>query len=109
MAGIDRVVARGETLPPFDVQIPLLSLPGLFGTTLDTIPATVPYLRADTERSSHWARQLSLLSGFKVGVAWQGSPTFRDDKFRSVALSQFAPLAAVEGVTLGERSSRSWL
>ena len=100
MAGIDRVVARGEAFPAFDVQIPLLSLPGLFGTTLDTIPTTMPYLRADAERSNHWAHQLSSLSGFKVGVAWQGSPTFRDDKFRSVALSQFAPLASVNGVTL---------
>ena len=43
-AGVDRVVAASQPLPSFDVYEPLLSLPGIFGTSLETIPAQVPYL-----------------------------------------------------------------
>jgi tetratricopeptide (TPR) repeat protein len=100
MAGIDQVVARGEALPPFEVQIPLLSLPGIFATTLGTIPGGLPYLKAETARSAYWAKELSSLNGLKIGIAWQGSPTFRDDKLRSVPLTSFEPLARVENVTL---------
>ena len=46
-AGIDRLVGRGDDLPPFDLHAPLLSLPGIFRTSLETIPADVPYLFAD--------------------------------------------------------------
>ncbi|MFX5340212.1 hypothetical protein ABTD27_19610, partial [Acinetobacter baumannii] len=44
------VVARGEKLPQFDLQVPLMSLPRIFGTTLDTIPAQVPYLQPDAAK-----------------------------------------------------------
>jgi tetratricopeptide (TPR) repeat protein len=48
-AGIDRLVPEGEPLPEFAVQAPLMSLPGLLGTTLKTIPAEVPYLSAPSD------------------------------------------------------------
>src|SRR5205085_2009569 len=45
--GIDRAVAKDSTLPDFDVHAALMSLPGILGTTLATVPAVVPYLFAD--------------------------------------------------------------
>jgi tetratricopeptide (TPR) repeat protein len=98
--GVDRVVARGAPLPPFVVQIPLLSLPGILHTTLATLPADVPYLRTDPQLIEHWRRELASLDGFKVGIAWQGNPTFPADRRRSIPLAKYAPLAAVEGVRL---------
>ena len=99
-AGIDQLVAEGATLPPFDVQCPLLSLPGLLGTTVATIPAAVPYLHAEPERVQAWQRRLAAKPSFKVGVVWQGNPHFQWDRFRSIPLRAFAPLAQVEGVQL---------
>src|SRR5205085_6398198 len=87
-------------LPPFDVQAALLSLPGLLGTTLETVPADVPYLSADPDLVAAWRRELGGEAAFKVGIAWQGSPTFAGDRLRSVPLRHFAPLACVEGVRL---------
>ena len=55
--GIDRLVAEGSELPPFDVQAPLLSLPRLLGTTRAGIPAGVPYLFADPALVESWRRQ----------------------------------------------------
>jgi hypothetical protein len=51
----------------------LLGLPAACATTVDTIPAAVPYLRAEPERADDWKRRLGA-EGFKVGICWQGKP-----------------------------------
>jgi tetratricopeptide (TPR) repeat protein len=99
-SGIDQFVARGDPLPPHEVRASLLSLPYHFRTRVDTIPATVPYLTADPALVEHWQRELAALSGFKIGINWQGNPQFRLDKSRSMALEEFAPLAQLPGVQL---------
>jgi tetratricopeptide (TPR) repeat protein len=98
--GVDQLVAEGSEPPPFDVQAPLLSLPLLLGTTPESVPADVPYLSAEPERVEKWRVRLEALPGFKVGVVWQGNPHFSWDRWRSIPLACFAPLAAVEGVRL---------
>jgi hypothetical protein len=98
--GIDQLVTEGTPEPPFDTHAPLLSLPHLLGTRMNTIPAGVPYLFVDEERGEHWQHQLASLSGFKVGIAWQGNPHHPFDRHRSVPLARFAPLAQVPGVRL---------
>jgi hypothetical protein len=99
-AGIDERFLLRTTPPPFDVQVPLLSLPGLYDTTLNTIPADIPYLKAEEARVARWRQRLADLPGHKVGICWQGSRTNTNDARRSVPLSQFAPLAEVSGVCL---------
>jgi len=98
--GIDKVVGRGSPLTGFDLQAPLASLPGLFHTTPATIPAAVPYVHAETQLADCWRRHLATMPGVKVGIAWQGSPTFRDDRLRSIPLAKFEPLTKVAGVQL---------
>ncbi len=98
--GIDRLVAEGSELPPFDVHLPLLSLPRVFGTTLATVPATVPYVFADPGLVEHWRRKLSGLSGLKVGIVWQGNPAYNSDRRRSISLIEFASLARLPNVHL---------
>jgi tetratricopeptide (TPR) repeat protein len=98
--GVDRIARQGDPLPPFDVHAPLLSLPRLFGTAAQSIPANVPYLQADPVLVDRWHQRLAPLPGLKVGIAWQGSTRFRLDQYRSVPLKRFAPLARVPGVTL---------
>ena len=98
--GIDQVVPAGTPLPGSHVTAPLLSLPMLCRTTLESIPADIPYLAVDPVRVDCWRARLAALPGFKVGICWQGSPTFKRDRLRSVPLASFAPLAAVPGVCL---------
>ncbi len=98
--GIDQVIPEGSALPEFDVQAPLLSLPGRFRTNLETIPATVPYIFPDPDLLKHWREAMKHLGGFKIGIAWQGSTTHKMDRHRSIPLRQFAPLARVPGVRL---------
>jgi hypothetical protein len=84
----------------FELYTPLLSLPGLLGIEEATIPQTVPYISPDPARVARWGEQLKGVPGLKVGLCWQGSPTLKTDSLRSIPLAQFAPLAAVPGVTL---------
>jgi tetratricopeptide (TPR) repeat protein len=97
--GIDHIVARGDPLPPFDVWSGLMSLPYHFKTSLDTVPAEVPYLWADDALVEHWRQELAVLSGFKIGIAWRGGPD-ADGQQRCIPLTAFAPLAALPGVRL---------
>lgn len=96
---IDRIVTEADVQPEFDVHCPLMSLPRLFGTTLQTIPAPVPYLSADGSMSDLWKRRLSAQPpGLKVGLSWAGRPTHLNDRNRSLALSTLAPLGRLSGV-----------
>jgi hypothetical protein len=97
--GTDCLVPRGQPLPRFDCAAALLSLPGIFGTTTETVPA-LTRLQADPERRSRWRQWLDHFPGRKVGICWQGNPHHPDDARRSVPLSVFAPLSKIEGIRL---------
>ena len=63
----------------YDYHVPLMCLPRLFGTTLDTIPADVPYLSADPIKVKRWTERLSRYEGkIKIGLVWAGSPRKHD-------------------------------
>jgi tetratricopeptide (TPR) repeat protein len=98
--GVERVVAMGGPLPPFDVHVPMLSVPALVGTTLESIPRTVPYLAPDAAAVAAWQPQLGAPGGYKIGVSWRGNPANVSDRRRSFALAELAPLAATSGVRL---------
>ena len=81
-------------MPSFDVHCPLLSLPLKFSTTLDTIPAEIPYIKVNTALVQKWKdRVKDDNSKFKVGLSWAGRPTHKNDSNRSFPLETFAPLA----------------
>ena len=84
------VVEQGAAAGRFDVQIPLLSLPAAFGTTLDTIPPPSRF-RLDPERVRGW-RERFATDGATVGLVWQGNPRARADAGRSPPFSVLAPL-----------------
>lgn len=97
--GVDQWVASEAELPPFDYHVPLLSLPRIFGTEIDTVPAEVPYLRRDEAREAHWSRRLPPPGRLRVGIVWAGNPLHVRDRYRSLSFAALAPLLAVEGVT----------
>ncbi|HEV3345293.1 MAG TPA: tetratricopeptide repeat protein, partial [Pirellulales bacterium] len=97
---VDEATIEGDKLPEFDCHLPLLSLPKIFGTTLDAVPRDVPYLFAKPELIDRWREELSYIDAFKIGINWQGNPRYRGDRHRSIPLEQFAPLASIPGVRL---------
>jgi hypothetical protein len=88
-----------QALPRTDYHCPLLSLPRVLGTTVDDVPAAVPYLAADATQAAAWSQRLRELPGRKVGLVWAGLPQYSDDAHRSLPLARLAPLGTVSGVT----------
>jgi tetratricopeptide (TPR) repeat protein len=98
--GVDAVVATGTPLPEYDVHALLASVPGVWGTALESIPANVPYLFPAAALVEKWKQELGAVEAFKVGIAWQGNPHNKTDSYRSIPLESFARLAGTAGVRL---------
>lgn len=99
LPGLASVRAAGEVLPEVDYQIPLLSCPRAFGTTLATVPARVPYLRVDTAAREQWQARLGS-QGPRIGLVWAGRPDPTEYRSRrAMELRELAPLLQEEGCT----------
>jgi tetratricopeptide (TPR) repeat protein len=98
LRGLAHLVQPGEPDPQTDFHCPLLSLPLAFGTTLASVPAEVPYLRAAPAPVREWRRRLGGDDAKLVGVCWRGSPGYRKDAERSIRFGQFARLLSVPGL-----------
>ena len=96
--GVSLVVANGDALPDFDLYCPLMSLPLAFGTELETVPASIPYLRPYADRIAAWQPRLPDNGRARVGVCWAGNPGFGNDRHRSIPLERFAALFDVSGI-----------
>jgi len=100
--GVDELIEASFDDKPaekFDYHVSLMDLPKIFATTLETIPAEVPYIHACPTKAEYWRKKLAG-PYFKVGIVWAGSPTHGNDRYRSCMLNYFAPLTKVVGVQL---------
>jgi tetratricopeptide (TPR) repeat protein len=98
--GIDQLIGAGDELPAFDFHCPLLSLPGAFQTRLETIPANVPYLFVEQGLVEQWREKLKGVSGFRIGINWQGRSGQGYFRRRDFPLESFEPLAKLPGLRL---------
>ena len=91
-----QVFAPGDALPPFDLHCPLLSLPLAFGTRLDTIPATAPYLTTPPQSLEQWGVRLGPEQRRRIGLVWAGNEQHLNDRNRSIALTALLPLLEID-------------
>ncbi len=98
---LDTVIAADEPFAAdgWDYWTPPLSLPRLFGTVLDNIPADLPYLAVDPGRAAHWSHRIGGDDArLRVGLVWRGNPNFENDGERSLpSLASLAPLGEIAG------------
>ena len=97
LAGVDRVVAKGDLLPDYELQCPLLSLPLAFKTRFETIPSAVPYLRAPDQSLLKWGTRLSVKSRPRIGIAWAGNAKHIRDRERSIDPGDLLSLLDIDG------------
>jgi len=101
LAGVDEVLSADDPLPAahWDCWTSATSVPQLLGTRPGTIPAALPYLRADPAAVVPWQARLGGLHGLRIGLIWKGNPSFENDDERSLpSIDTLAPLAALAGV-----------
>jgi tetratricopeptide (TPR) repeat protein len=89
LPGLSLCLTKGDPLPTFDFHCPLTSLPLAFSTTLDTIPAEVPYLRRAAEEAGP---QLGASKRPRIGLVWSGNPIHLNDHNRSLPFEKLLPL-----------------
>ena len=99
LQGVDQVIAKGDALPAFDRHCALMSLARCFKTTLDAIPAPVPYLSSPGKTPELPGRAGANPGDLKIGLAWAGNPTHQNDRHRSISLKGLQPLLAQAGAT----------
>jgi tetratricopeptide (TPR) repeat protein len=98
LPGAAQIVSRGDKLPIFDLHCPLLSLPLVFRTRFETIPADIPYLFVPKAYSEKWKQRLSKSAAIRVGINWAGNANFGGDRNRSIGLSRLLPLLSSRDV-----------
>lgn len=86
------IVERGETLPPVDYQLPLMSTSLILNTRLDNIPAQTAYLQADPIKQAHWQAALGARQRPRIGIVCAGNGGNQRDATRSLPLAACAPL-----------------
>jgi Tfp pilus assembly protein PilF len=94
--GVSQYCHRWTDVPGHAAHCRLSSVPGLVHTTIETIPAKVPYLFANPERIAAWRERLDARlprDVRRIGLAWTGRPTHPNDRRRSMPLARVAPLA----------------
>ncbi len=94
LAGV-AIIPRGAARPPFDLWVDLLSLPGLFGTTLDSIPSPAGYLRPDAAQAAAWDQALP--HRLRIGLACFGNPAHSNDRQRSLPIGALDPIVTAAG------------
>jgi tetratricopeptide (TPR) repeat protein len=106
--GVDMACDGVGFEPDCHIHAPLLSLPAIFGTTLETVSAEVPYLFSDPVHVERWRPVMDRLLAagptearpLRIGIVWQGRPENGNDHWRSFRLEHYAPIAEIPGVRL---------
>ena len=88
----DEVIGHNEVCDDADVQVPMLSLPYLLGSSESYLEQRVPYVKPCPDLVENWRGELSQYSGLRVGICWQGNPSYKDDSNRSIPLEYFSEL-----------------
>jgi tetratricopeptide (TPR) repeat protein len=108
-AGLADTAVLGAEPPDFDLECPLMSLPAVFVTTVETVPWAGPYLGAEADLG--YRRRLTLADSvacdsvdsserpLRVGLAWAGNPRYKADRQRSMTLATLLPLLRTWGIT----------
>jgi len=98
--GVNDVVPHGSTLPPCNVQAPLMSLPMILQTRLKDLPSTPsPYINTPSQKREAWADTFTNTPGRKIGIVWRGNPSQLNNIFRSCPVDKLTPFLDVSDTT----------
>jgi len=97
LEGVSELVIRGNKLPFFDYQCPLMSFPLVFKTSISNIPACHHYLTSNTNKKAEWNLRLGEKKKKRIGLVWSSTSSFKSDSKRSLMLEDFVKALPIEG------------
>ncbi|WP_263350789.1 tetratricopeptide repeat protein [Acidicapsa acidisoli] len=93
------IIVLSNHIPVITHHCPLMSLPAVFQTTLQTVPNAIPYLESDPQLTYNRAREFPQFPNLRpIGIAWTGNPNYRADHERSTSLETFLPLLHIPNI-----------
>jgi tetratricopeptide (TPR) repeat protein len=95
---IDEVFGPDQPAPAFHLQVPMISLPIVFGTTLENMAWRIPYICVDNRLQTYWKNYLTHDNSIKIGICWHGNTIHSSEKF--IPLWHIAHLANMPGISL---------
>jgi tetratricopeptide (TPR) repeat protein len=99
-SGVARTALLDQPAPPFELECPLMSLPAVFRTTVDSVPWTGAYLGADPALAREKRMLLEEMgAGSRVGLCWAGNPRYKGDRERSMHVKTLLPLLQIGSVS----------
>jgi tetratricopeptide (TPR) repeat protein len=97
--GSAEVAVLGRAANEFDLECPLMSLPAVFRTTIESVPWAGAYLFADSKLAAQKRKQFpGSAHRLRVGIAWAGNPNYKADRQRSTELKTLLPLLQLQNV-----------
>jgi tetratricopeptide (TPR) repeat protein len=96
LEGPQLVIGKGDAIPKFDLHCPLMSLPLALGLTLENVSGQAPYLSADEGRVAAWSEKLGPKRRRRIGVAWSGNTTQKNNRNRAIPVSALRPLLELD-------------
>jgi ADP-heptose:LPS heptosyltransferase len=88
LEGVEKIFSKGQVLPYFDYQCPMLSLPLAFNSDIKSIPNKNPYLFSTQDKKAAWFLKLGEKKNPRIGLVWSGNAQYKNDKIRSIQLSE---------------------
>ena len=95
----DKIIIQGNAIPNFDFHVPFMDIPRILETSLDTIPADIPYLQIDKTVKKHWHSWRKKYSGLKIGLNWSGNKSNPAEKLRRVPPQVLTPLSKLPDIS----------
>lgn len=101
------VIDNSEALPAHDVHCPLMSLPMIFESDLQTLPTDIPYLHAADANVEKWRAALGAPNKPRIGIVWAGGQRLLNNPTRDMSLALLLPLLTFDAEWIGLQQSIS--
>jgi tetratricopeptide (TPR) repeat protein len=105
--GVDEILPSGEEIIELTWHhwVPMMSLPWIFSTTIDTIPCKIPYIHTPQESKDKWALKVNK-DKIRVGLVWSGGHRELEPKVWSVNARRNCSLSQFESMVLKVHEAR---
>jgi tetratricopeptide (TPR) repeat protein len=89
---INKIIDLGPVTESFDYWIPIMSLPGVLGVTIDNLARMQNYISADEKLYRAWLQHLGPKHRLRVGFCWSGRRDTWINRYKGMSVDDMISL-----------------